>query len=270
MSLTPKNQVCGKCGTPNSPDAIICEGCGAVLAAYASPIESSSAPDASAIEPGADKSEGVWISDSETEKPDLTPGKQPDWRELFNRTSPRSVEPEPSNPSQNVPPVQATRTEPAKRQDRVSEQRQPQRVADQPRESDKNEPLPASVAAMRRRAETQAQPASPRNAPSANRPDQTGTSYRTTAESMPSHVSPRSNVTRRFSNQRLLTYGLALMIGSCVLIGVAAQFSRIDVIAVFALFCLFPIGMISLILGVVRSMRGTTKDDRNRTRSSSR
>ena len=60
------------------------------------------------------------------------------------------------------------------------------------------------------------------------------------------------------------------MIGSCVLVGIAAQFSRIDVIAVFALFCLIPIGMIALILGVVRSMRGTTKDDRNRTRSSSR
>ena len=270
MSLTPKNQVCGKCGTPNPPDAIICEGCGAVLAAYASPIESISTPDSNVIEPVVDQAEKVRIKDPGTSERDLAGGQQQDWRDLFTRQSPQTVDPDPSPPYQNVPPARANRAEPAKRHDRVSEQRKTQRAADQPRESDKHEPLPASVAAMRRRAETQPESATPRNAPSANRPDQPGTSKRTTAESMPSHVSPRSNVTRRFSNQRLLTYGLALMIGSCVLVGVAAQFSRIDAIAVFALFCLFPIGMIALILGVVRSIRSTAKDDRNQTRSSSR
>lgn len=222
-------QTCGNCGQKNDAAAIVCASCGVVMAAYAVPTEPGVAvPPVQEIEPP--------VSTPTTPELEASPppAQTADWRELFARPVPAEPEPEPE-PLPPPPKPRPARNRPAP-------------VPPAPVAAVGEDPeLPASVAAMRKRANRLPATPAPRI------PEENNT---------PSATKPAPMATAAVARlPKLVLAGVAVMLVSCLLFGITVTFSSAEGAPGFAIFCLFPIGVIMLVMGLSGRLAKRRKDD---------
>lgn len=212
MAEEATRQICGNCGAPNDPGAVICTVCGAVLSAYAQPqTPVPSPPTTTTLAPIA----------TTTPAPVSATGN--DWRSMFDtKTKPPQdldFDDRDERPAPTTTPV-------------------PRRVTTTPPPTT---PPPTTTPAPVR-PQAQARPAAPRTETTTPRP----------ARARPApwerpKADPRFN---RRRPQGMIAIGLLLLLLGCFVTGILAAVGA-DEAAILVFLCLTSIGFIAIVAAIV-------------------
>jgi len=225
MSSEATRQICGNCGAPNDPDAVICIVCGAVLSAYAQ------------SQPAATTTTTTPPPATTTAAPSRPSSPATDWRSMFE-TKPGRTTSIPAPPTdldldyREEPPITTTTSTtttsapPPPRPNRT----QPTTIAPSTTPPPVRAPEPAN---------TRAETAPPKPAPARPAPWQRPRS------------DPRFN---RRRPQTMVGIGVFLLLMGCVVSVILSAVGASDLAVGLAFLCLSPLGFIAIVAAIVISI----------------
>jgi len=260
-------QQCGNCGAMSAAGAVVCEACGVVLAAYASPLSSPDGEDRASPTAHPSAAAVDTMSTPQLESADSTipppaptrPSDASDWRSLFDKTAPQVDEVTQPDAKSSAPSLlgksetfSAPLTPPESSRAAATSP-----LSTPPKSTSAGEPARTVPA---RTASVTAAPAS-RN-PSASSPARKLQVPPVTMP-IPEERSKDGRRAVRATHQspiKVVYAGIALLLGGCVLSLLLAMVSENSTAIGLAFLCTVPIGLILFVVGYV--MKLTRKEGR--------